>query len=150
VRVVRSLLAVKIRLPVPAVRIDRRFVAILWLEAFHRRPGFDQRTVDREVVRAEQPLDPRPEPPSTAWRQCRLPAADRGSWKRSVIPRRVVDADADKPAKQKIELQPLHQLPLRADRIERLQQHRWQQLLRRDRRPAHPPKNRPRAQPEHR
>src|SRR6202041_3437846 len=31
--------------------------------------------------------------------------------------------------------QPLHQKPLRADRIKRLQQHRPQQLLRRDRRP---------------
>jgi hypothetical protein len=51
-----------------------------------------------------------------------------------VVPRRVVDANADKPVEQKVELQPLHQLPLRADRIERWQQHRPQQLLRRDRR----------------
>ena len=58
--------------------------------------------------------------------------------KRRVIPRRIVNADADEPAKQQVELQPLHQLPLRADRIERLQQHRPQQLLRRDRGPAAP------------
>ena len=37
-----------------------------------------------------------------------------------VIPRRIVDANADEPAKQEVELQPIHQLPLRADRIERL------------------------------
>jgi hypothetical protein len=50
-----------------------------------------------------------------------------------VIPDRVVDADADEPAEQQVELQPLHQLPLRADRIERLQEHRSQKLLGRDR-----------------
>jgi hypothetical protein len=55
-----------------------------------------------------------------------------------MIPRRIVDADPDEPAKQQIELQPLHQLSLRADRIERLQEHRSHQLLRRDRRPSHP------------
>jgi hypothetical protein len=32
-----------------------------------------------------------------------------------VIPSRIVDADADEPAKQKVELQRLHQLPLGAD-----------------------------------
>ena len=44
-----------------------------------------------------------------------------------MIPHRLVDADPDKPAEQQVELQPLHQLPLRAHRIERLQQHRPQQ-----------------------
>jgi hypothetical protein len=52
---------------------------------------------------------------------------------RRVIPHRIVDAKADKPAEQEVELQPVHQLPLRADRIERLQQHRPQELLWRDR-----------------
>jgi hypothetical protein len=46
VRVVRSLLAVEIRLPVPAATSAGRFVGILPLEAFHRRPSFDQRAVD--------------------------------------------------------------------------------------------------------
>jgi hypothetical protein len=50
---------------------------------------------------------------------------------------RVVDADADEPAEQQIEVQPLHELALRANRIERLQQHRPKQHLRRDRRPPH-------------
>ena len=34
---------------------------------------------------------------------------------RRVIPYRIVNADADEPAKQKVELQPLHQLTLGAD-----------------------------------
>src|SRR5680860_102826 len=53
-----------------------------------------------------------------------------------MIPRRIVDTYPDKPAEQKIKLQPLHQLTLRADRIEDLQEHRSQELLWRDRRPA--------------
>ena len=32
---------------------------LIRLKTFHRRPSLDQRAVDREVVRAEQPLDPR-------------------------------------------------------------------------------------------
>src|ERR1700756_5789053 len=60
VGVVRALLAVKIRLPVPSVSIRGRFIrAILWLEALHRRPGFDQRTVDGEMVSAQKPLHSR-------------------------------------------------------------------------------------------
>ena len=53
-----------------------------------------------------------------------------------MIPGRVVDPEPDEPAEQQIELQPLHQLPLGPDRIERLQQHGPQQLLGRDRRAA--------------
>jgi hypothetical protein len=52
-----------------------------------------------------------------------------------MVPRRIVDADAGEPAEQKVIFQPLHQKTLRADRIEGLQQHRPQQLLRRDRWP---------------
>jgi hypothetical protein len=51
-----------------------------------------------------------------------------------MVPRRVIDADTHEPAEQKIVFQPLHEQPLRADRVERLQQHRPQQLLRWDRR----------------
>src|SRR4029077_4971148 len=46
----------------------------------------------------------------------------------------LIDRQSDEPAKQKVELQPFDQLPLRADRIEKLQQRRPQQSLRRDRR----------------
>jgi hypothetical protein len=46
------------------------------------------------------------------------------------------NAEPDKPAKQQIVVDPLDQLPLRADRIERLQQQCAHQPLRRDRLPA--------------
>jgi hypothetical protein len=48
-------------------------------------------------------------------------------------------ASAESPtnqAEQEVELEPLHQLAFRADRVERLQQHRPEQHLRRDRRPT--------------
>src|SRR5512132_3534768 len=56
-----------------------------------------------------------------------------------VIPRRLVGAQTDEPAEQEVELEPLHQLALGPDRVERLQQHRPQQHLRRDRGPARAP-----------
>src|SRR5512133_1752423 len=52
------------------------------------------------------------------------------------VPHRIVDAETDEPAEQQTVVQLLHQLPLRADGVKRLQQQRPQQLLRRDRRPA--------------
>jgi hypothetical protein len=58
--------------------------------------------------------------------------------KRRVIPGSIVNVHADEPAKQEIELQPLHQLTLRPDRVEHLQQHRPQQLLGRNRGATHP------------
>jgi hypothetical protein len=109
-------------------------------KALHRRPGLDQRAVDREMIRAEQTLHPR-------LRQHRaqelggdvaLQQAIAVLGERRVIPHRIVNANADEPAEQEFELQPLHQLPLRSDRIERLQQHRPNELLRRDRGPADP------------
>ena len=50
-----------------------------------------------------------------------------------MVPGRLVRREPDEPAEQEVELEPLHQLALRADRVERLQQHRPQQHLRRDR-----------------
>jgi hypothetical protein len=52
------------------------------------------------------------------------------------VERLLVDRKPDEPAKQHVELQPFDQLPLRTDRIEKLQQRRPQQALRRDRRTA--------------
>jgi hypothetical protein len=52
-----------------------------------------------------------------------------------MVTHRIVDPDADEPAEQQIEFDPLHQLALRTHRIERQQQHRPQQLLRWNRRP---------------
>ena len=45
----------------------------------------------------------------------------------------LVDRKPDEPAKQHVELQPFDQLPLRADRIEKLQQRSSQKALRRNR-----------------
>ena len=45
----------------------------------------------------------------------------------------LVDRQSDEPAKQKVELDPLDQLPLRPDRIEKLQKRGPQQPLRRNR-----------------
>ena len=53
-----------------------------------------------------------------------------------MVPHRIVHAEPHEPPEQKVELHPLHQMALRAHPIKGLQQHRPQQLLRRDRRPA--------------
>ena len=52
------------------------------------------------------------------------------------IPDRIIHRQTDEPAEQKIVVDLLHQLALRAHREERLQQRRPQQLLRRDRGPS--------------
>src|SRR5262249_54824185 len=52
------------------------------------------------------------------------------------IPYRVLDAEPDKPAKQQIIVDPLDQLPFRADRVECLQQQSAHQPLRWDRLPT--------------
>jgi len=47
----------KICFHIPTAAIRWWFArAVLRLEALHRRPGFDQRAIDREVVRLQQPL----------------------------------------------------------------------------------------------
>jgi hypothetical protein len=150
VRLVGALLTVKIRLAVPPAACRRRIARAvprvfargqaLRPKALHRRPGLDQRAVDREMVRAEQTLHPRA-PHYRAQElggEVALQKTLAVLGERRVIPRRIVDADADEPAKQEVKLQPLHQLTLRADRIESLQQHRPKELLRRDRGTAAP------------
>jgi hypothetical protein len=106
------------------------------LTLFIEAPGFDQRAIDREVIarqklihlglrqhrRQELGRDVAFQQPVAVLREHRM------------VPGRIVDADPDEPAEQQIVFQPLHQKPLRADRIKRLQQHRPQQLLWRDRR----------------
>ena len=56
------------------------------------------------------------------------PSSSRSRFfeKHRVVPGRIVHPDPDEPAEQQVVFQPLHQLPLRADRVERLQQHRPQ------------------------
>ena len=105
------------------------------LEALHAGPGFHQRAIDREVIRRQKLLDVglrqdrRQELGGDLAFEQTVPVLRE----HRVIPDRIVDAEPDEPAEQQIELQPLHQLALRADRVERLQQRGSQQLLRRDR-----------------
>ena len=118
--------------------VSIRGAAVLGLEALHRGPGLDQRAINREVLIRQQPLH--------AWERQKSgqkpggdvafeqPVAVLGEGGR--VPDRIVDAEPDKPAEQEIVIQPLHQQALGADRVERLQEHRPQQPLRRDRGPA--------------
>ena len=71
----------------------------------------------------------------------RLPVLVTGSWRAmwGVILRarrsstKAATSNANRPAEQQVEVQLLHKLPLRADRVEGLQQQRPEQLLRRER-----------------
>ena len=139
VRVVAPPLAVEVALGVaPTARVARRrsIAAFrLGLEALHASEGLDQRAIDREVLvreqrpdrglaqhRLEQPRGDVPvEQPVAVLREHRD------------VPDRIFDAEADEPAEQQVVLKLLHQLALRAHRVERLQKKRTQELLGRDR-----------------
>jgi Integrase core domain len=136
-------LAMEVPLTVAAAG-GRRADAILRAEALDRgrrlapsrdlgrRPGAptDQRAVDRKVLATEELSHPR------VVEDCRQePGRDLAleqpvpvGRERGRMPHRIVDAEADERAEQQVEVQPLHQLALRADRVERLQQERPQQL----------------------
>jgi len=137
-RLVGPLLAMEVCIRIPAIASGRRRArTVLRLDALHRRPGLDQRAVDGEVVGGQEPLD-------LGLRQDRAQEL-RGdvAFEQPVpvlredrmVPGRIVNADADKPPEQEVVFQTLHQKAFRADRIEGLQQHGPQQLLRRDRGP---------------
>ena len=121
---------------VAAIATSRR---LLRPEALHRSPGFDQRAIHREVLARQQSLDPRLGQHCGEKLGCNLAFQQPVAVLREgrVIPYRIVDTEPDEPAEQQIKLQPLHQLALRANRVERLQQHRPQQHLGRNRRPTH-------------
>jgi hypothetical protein len=100
-------------------------------------PGFQQSTVDREMLARQQSLD-------LVLRQHRdeklarhlaiqQPVAVLGEA--AGIPHRILDAKSDKPAEQQVVVDALDQLTLRADRIKGLQQQGSHQPLRRDRLP---------------
>ena len=87
-----------------------------------------------EKCSLEKPLDPRLRQEGSQKRSCNITRQKPVSVlrERRVIPHRIVDPNADEPAEQKVVLQPLHQLALRSDRIESLQEHRSKKLLRRN------------------
>jgi hypothetical protein len=105
------------------------------------RPGAptDQAAVDAEVLAREQAADLRliqnlgQKLGGDIAREQAIPVLREGR----MIPDLIVDPEPDEPAEQQVEVQPLHQLALRADRVERLQQERPQQLFGRDRRSSH-------------
>jgi hypothetical protein len=111
---------------------------ILAAEALETGPGFQQRAIDREVFVREQARRARlgedaikerggdvtlQQPISILAESCRRPD-------------RVIHAEADKPPVQHAVVDLLHQEPLAAHRVERLNQQGPQQLLRGNRRPA--------------
>ena len=134
---VRALLALEVSLAV-APRPRRRVAAILAAEALEAGPGLEQRAVHREVLARQQPLHLR------QCKQLRQEALRHLAGEQPVavlaerarVPNRVVHPEPDEPAEQEVELQPLHQLALRAHRVEALHQQRPQQPLGRDARPA--------------
>src|SRR5262249_25377749 len=136
-RGVAGLLAMEIALAI-AARARRITRAVLRLEALHRRPGCNLRPVDREMLVRQQPTQLRmlhergqKLPRHVCFKQ---PIAVLREHPRN--PYRLVHAETNEPAVEQVVVELLHQLPLRADGIERLQQERPQQSLRRDRRPA--------------
>src|SRR5207253_663635 len=89
-------------------------------EALHRGPRLDESTIDAEVFARQESLHSR-------LSQNRIEELRRGIAleepiavfrEHRVIPDRIVDRQANEPAKQQVELHPLRQLPLGADRVE--------------------------------
>ena len=132
----------RVRAPLAAAEVlfgiapgGRVAAVVLAAEALHRRPRLDQRAVHREVLVRQKTPDPRAA-------QHRLKEARRNIPRNQPVvvlrihrrvPHRRVHRQSDEPAEQQVVVQLLHQLTLRTDGVEGLQQKRPQQLLRRDR-----------------
>src|SRR6202020_1967459 len=123
----------EVRLAV-ATRRRRLARAVPGPKALHRRPRLQQSPVDGKMLRAQKPLHLR-----QGEQRRKKPLRDLLSEKAVAVlgecrgvENLLVDRQPDEPAKQQIELQPFDQLPLRADRIEKLQQRGPQQPLRRN------------------
>ena len=140
VRVIGSTLAVKVPLAVasgaggsPEPSFGRKLLRLA--QASNKVPSTEKCSLDNKALTlAWDSTAARNLPGHLALRQ---PVAVLGEG--GDIPYRVVDAEPDKPAEQQVVVEPVNQLPLRADRIERLQQQGAHQPLRRDR---HPPDRR--------
>jgi hypothetical protein len=89
------------------------------------KPGFNQRTVTRASATEAGPSDRQGAFKNLEDVRTLLEGPD-------IVPRRIVHPKPDEPAEQKIELHSFHQMPLRANPIKCLQQHRPKQLLRCD------------------
>ena len=110
-RLVCSLMAVEVHFAVAAAAFCRRFARSRFrLDALHRCPGPDERAVDREVIGGQERLHLSLRQNCT--QELRSDVAFRQSvavfGEGRVVPRLIVDADADEPAEQEIVFQPLH------------------------------------------
>ena len=145
VRAVAALLAAKVHRRIALVIVVRsianpRRLASLRPQALHRGVALDHGAVDREVIArrplldigafhhaveecTEQPMLLEP-----------LPVLRERCW----IPHRSIQRQIDEPPVQQVHLHLLHQLSLRANRVQCLEQKSLEQHLRGDRRPAHP------------
>ena len=133
----RAPLAVKVALAV-APRAGRLARAVLRAKALEARPGLQQACPSTEKCSLDNNrFDPglRQHRGEKLLRHLALqqPVAVLGEG--GGVPHRILDAQPDEPAEQQVVVDPLDQLPLRADRIERLQQQGAHQPLRRDRTP---------------
>ena len=109
--------------------------AVLGTKALLRGPGLDQRSIHRKVLVRQQWLDLRMVQKRAHELRKHLAALQPVAVLREHgrVPNRVVGRKPHEPAVQEIVIQLLHQLPLRTDAVEHLQQQCTQQLLRRDR-----------------
>jgi hypothetical protein len=105
---------------------------------FRAGPGLQQCAVHREMLVRQEPLDlvMRQHGGEKLGRHLAVEQPVAVIGEAGGVPHRVLDAQTDKPAEQQIGVDPLDQLPLRTNRIKRLQQQRPQQPFRRDRLPA--------------
>ena len=113
VGLVAARLAMEVLLAV-ATRVGRWGGAVLRPEALGAGPGFQQRAVHREMLGREQRLDlglcqhRGQELQSHVALQQAVAVLGEGRG----VPYRVIHAEADEPAEQQVELDPLDQLPL--------------------------------------
>ena len=135
--VVAPLLAVEV--PAAIAAAVRRLVgAVLGAEALHRRPGLDQRAVDREVLAAQELPNVRvaEDRRQEFGRDLALKQPVAVGREDGRMPDRIVDPEPHEPAEQEIVVELLDQQPFRAHRVKRRQQQRPQQPLGCDRGPA--------------
>ena len=123
--VVPAALAMEVALAI-TTRVGRLARAVLRAKALRARPGLQQRAIDREVFARRQMFDLVLRQHRREKLGCHIPLQQPVAvlGEGCGIPHRVLDAEPDKPPKQQIVVDPLDQLPLRADRVERLQQQR--------------------------
>ena len=147
---VASPLAMKINTAIAVVGASRRGAAIFLLKALLAGPSLDQRAIHGKMLVRQQTcytcfFDHRLE--EQAANLC-LQHAIPILTEHGRVPHHIIHIQTHKPTEQQVVIQLLHQLSLAADRVERLQQQRAQQLLRRHRRAPEVDIQRPEARRE--